>query len=418
MSPRNQTPADTIKNKEGVQLAVETWHIVLVTPGRKITSELLPLVSKEFPSAQVVELQGYPLDGNLGDLGRAGAICFLDLITDEDAGLQSLAKIVETQPDIPIVSLVPGSNPQLILQALRAGAKDFLTQPFTSDQFRTVIDKLAQLIPDLVAEQGRVISVIPAKGACGASTLSFNLAMQLKRAGSARTLLADLDPVTGTLAFQMKLKPGFSFLDILNQGAGLDADVWRGVVQTYAGLEILLSPHNPVDGAQEMGDTRLILDFARKLYDNVVADFGNAYGEWTLSAVKNSDEVFLVTTNELPALQAAQRVISYYEHHGISRQRIRLIINRFNRDVGLTKEMIETALQSDIYQIIPSDYESVQRALLDGKSIQPSSAIGKAVSQMADRILGLDVEKQRKKAEKARANGALSGLFGLFSRST
>jgi len=399
-------------------LAAETWQIVLVTPGRKITSELLPLVSTELPAAQVIELQGYPLDGNLGDVSRTGIICFLDLITNEEAGLQSLIKLVSTMPHVPIVSLVPDSNPQLILQALRAGAKDFLTQPFTADQLRTVIEKLAQLIPSLVAEQGRVVSVIPAKGGCGASTISFNLAMQLKRSGSARTLLADLDPVTGTQAFQMKLKPGFSFLDILSQGAALDADVWRGVVQSYSGIDVLLSPQNPVEGAQEMGDTRPILDFSRRLYDYIVADLGNAYGEWTLSAVRASDEVYLVTTNELPALQAAQRVMNYYENHSIPRQRIRLIINRFNRDVGLTKEMIETALQTDIYQLIVSDYEDVQRALLEGKPLQASTPIGKQVVQIAERILGVDGDKQKKKAEKSRSSGGLSGLFGIFSRST
>ncbi|MFN0104072.1 MAG: CpaE family protein [Bryobacteraceae bacterium] len=399
-------------------MAAESWRIVLVTPGRKITSELLPIVSAAIPSAQVIELQGYPLDGKLGDIGRSGVICFLDLITDQDAGLESLAKIVEVMPRVPVVSLVPDSNHQIILQALRIGAKDFLTQPFTSDQFRTVMEKLALLIPDLVAEQGKVIAVIPAKGACGASTIAFNLASQLKKGGSPRTLLADLDPVTGTQAFQMKLKPAFSFIDILNQGASLDADVWRGVVQNYAGIDILLSPQNPIDGAQEMGNTRPILDFSRRLYDFVVADLGNAYGEWALSAVRASDETLLITTNELPALQAAQRVMNYYENHAIPRQKIQLVINRFNREVGLTKEMIETALQSDILQLIPSDYESVQRALLDGKPIQSSSAIGKQIAQMADRILGLDVEKQKKKAEKSRSSGAFSGLFGLFSRST
>jgi Flp pilus assembly CpaE family ATPase len=128
-----------------------------------------------------------------------------------------------------------------------------------------------------------------------------------------------------------------------------------------------------------MGDTRPILDFSRRLYDNVVIDLGNAYGEWALSAVRASDQVFLVTTNELPALQAAQRVMSYYENHGIARQGIHLIINRFNRDVGLTKEMIETALQTEIYQIVASDYEGVQRALLDGKPIQVSTSIGKQI---------------------------------------
>jgi hypothetical protein len=169
------------------------------------------------------------------------------------------------------------------------------------------------------------------------------------------------------------------------------------VVQSYSGIDVLLSPQNPVEGAQEMGDTRPILDFSRRLYDNVVIDLGNAYGEWALSAVRASDQVFLVTTNELPALQAAQRVMSYYENHGIARQGIHLIINRFNRDVGLTKEMIETALQTEIYQIVASDYEGVQRALLDGKPIQVSTSIGKQIQQIAERILGVDLEKQKKK---------------------
>lgn len=399
-------------------MAADSWRIVLVTPGRKITSELLPIVSSAVPAAQVIELQGYPLDGNLGNIGSSDMVCFLDLITNEEAGLESLAQIVAAYPLIPVVSLVPASNPQLILQALRLGAKDFLTQPFSDEQFRTVIEKLSHLIPELAAQQGRVISVIPAKGACGASTIAFNLAMQLKRSGSARTLLADLDPITGTQAFQMKLKPAFTFLDILNQGASLDFDVWRGVVQNYAGIDILLAPENPIEGAQEMGDTRPILDFSRRLYDFVVADLGNAYGEWALSSVRSSDETILVTTNELPALQAAQRVLNYYETHAIPRQRIHLVINRFNRDVGLTKEMIETALQSDIYQLIGSDYEGVQRALLDGKPLAASTPIGKQIAVMAELLLGHDVDRQKKKAEKARSSGGLSGLFGLFSRST
>ncbi len=399
-------------------MLAESWRIVLVTPGRKITSELLPIVSREIPSAQVIELQGYPTDGSLGDIGRSGLICFLDLITNHVIGLEALAAIVAVYPSIPIVALVPDNNPQVLLQALRIGAKDFLTQPFTSDQFRTVIDKLAQLIPELVAEQGKVISVVPAKGACGASTIAFNLAMQLKKAGSENTLLADLDPITGTLAFQMKLKPSFTFIDILSQGASLDLDVWRGVVQTYSGVDVLLSPENPVEGAQDNSNTRLILDFSRHIYNYVVADLGNAYGDWTLSCLRSSEQIFLVTTNELPALQAAQRALNYYEAHNIPRQRIHLVINRFNREVGLTKEMIETALQSEIYQLIPSDYESTQRALLEGKPLSPKTPVGKKITEIARRITGTIGVHDANKMEKTRANGALSGLFGLFSRST
>jgi pilus assembly protein CpaE len=166
-----------------------------------------------------------------------------------------------------------------------------------------------------------------------------------------------------------------------------------------------------------MGDTRPILEFSRRMYDAVVADMGCAYGEWTLSAARISDEIFLTTTNELPSLQAAQRVMSYLENNGIAAQQIRLIVNRFNKDVGLSKEMIETAMQTEVYLLIPSGYEDAQQALLEGKPIAAASAVGKPIATLAARLAGKDSPDARK-AEKAKSPGALSGLFGLFSRST
>lgn len=400
-------------------MATDSWRIVLITPNREISSALFPVVSSEVPFAKVIELPGYPEQVSASDLPSDVALCMIDLITDRTAALKALKVIGEAAPSLPVVSLVPAGDPQIILQALRLGAKDFLTQPFTGDQFRAVIQKLALSTPELASKLGRVISVVPAKGGCGATTISYNLATQLKKLGTAKkTLLADLDPTTGTQAFQMKLKSGFSFLDILNSDSGLDADIWRGVVQSHGGLDVLLSPGNPIEGAQEMGDTKPILDFSRHLYDLSVIDLGNAYGAWTLSAIRASDEVFLVTTNELPALQAAQRVLNYYEGHSIPRSRIQLIVNRFNREVGLTQEMIEKALEMEVYEVIPSDYQSVQRALLDGKSINASSPISKSLVRISERVLGIDGERKKKSPAPARSAGPFSGLINLFSRAT
>jgi pilus assembly protein CpaE len=330
----------------------------------------------------------------------------------------ALGRIVAQAPRVPVVVLVPGHDPQLILEALRSGASEFLTQPFSNEQFRTVLEKLAQRNPDLVAEQGRLIVVVPAKGSCGASTLAFNLAIQIRKSGSKNTLLADLDPITGIQAFQMKLKPNFSFMDALAHASRLDGDLWKGIVQNYQGIDVLLPPDSPVDGAQEVSDSRPLLDFARRMYDYSVADLGNAYGDWALSAIRCADEVFLTTTNELPALQAAQRVIGYYEGNGIQRQRIHLIVNRFSKDIGLTKDMVETALQTDVYQVLSSDYEGVQRALLDGKPILNTATVGKQIQQLAARVTGAN-ERSKQTEEKRSVPGALGGIFGgLFSRST
>lgn len=399
-------------------MAAESWRIVLITSGRKVTSELLPVVSSEIPAAQVIEVQGYPANGNLAGVDASGAICMVDLMTDRAAGLRCLESLAAGSLKVPPVVLVPANDPQLILQALRTGAKDFLTHPFSQEQLREVFNKLANLLPELAVDQGRVIAVVPAKGACGASTLAFNLAVQLRKASGGRTLLADLDPATGTQAFQMKLKPAFSFLDALQQSSNLDADIWKGIVQVYQGLDVLLPPENPIESAQEVADALPLLDFSRRLYKNVIVDVGIAYGDWPISILRSADDILLVTTNELPALQAAQRVMGYYDSRSLSRQKIHLVINRFSREVGLSKDMVETALQTDVYQLLPSDYEGVQAALLDGKPILTSSAFGKQVSMLAGRLLGTQGAQPRATQEKVRPSGALSGLFSLFSRST
>ena len=46
-------------------------------------------------------------------------------------------------------------------------------------------------------------------------TIACNLAFQWKRRGAKKVLLADLDPLTGTMSFLLKIKSVFSFLDML-----------------------------------------------------------------------------------------------------------------------------------------------------------------------------------------------------------
>jgi len=64
---------------------------------------------------------------------------------------------------------------------------------------------------------------MPAKGACGATTVATNLAFQWKRLGKKRVLLADLDPLGGTVfSFLLKVKCAYSFVDVLHRSSNLD----------------------------------------------------------------------------------------------------------------------------------------------------------------------------------------------------
>ncbi len=345
--------------------------------------------------------------------GGAPHLCFLDVVTDPEQALQLLGEMSRMGPFIQVVALLSGNDPDAMLRCLRAGATDFLIQPFTGEQFEGVLSKLSrtQFAEGGGKEPAKIFVVMPAKGACGATTIACNLAFQWKRKGAQRILLADLDPLTGTLSFLLKIKSTYSFVDALLRSGELDHDLWGSMVTEVQGIDVLLAPELLVEGANELRDPSPILDYARHNYDVVVIDAGGVYGEWNLNQARMANDLLLVTTNELPALQAAQRALSYLDANRIGRWKIRLIVNRYMRDVGLSREVIATALHTEVYDIFPSDYDAVQKSLMDGKPAPPGTTFGKSIMQLADRLSG-STETAKKKSS------SLGGLLGLFTKTS
>ncbi|MEO8027202.1 MAG: hypothetical protein ABI823_12050 [Bryobacteraceae bacterium] len=392
------------------------WRPVFIGPSPRLLEELEPLV-RPYSATQLQTLRDYPKPEALEQflVSKNPTLCFVDLASDKEKGFAQLAQIQKIKSDLSIITLLSGNDPELILRCLRQGAADFLIQPFTNEQVEAALGKLARLLKlDDGANQNsaKIFCFMPAKGACGASTLSSSFAFQCKRLGAKRILLADLDPLTGTLSFLLKVKSSYSFMDVLTRGAerDLDDDLWRSMVTTSSGVDVLLAPEMLVEGVNEVRDAGPILEFARSRYDVIVVDMGAAYGDWALSLARMANELILVTTNELPALQAAQRVLGYLDNNRIGRWKIKLVVNRYHRDVGLNREVIGTALHTEVFHIVPSDYEAVQRALMEGKPIPTSSAFGKAITQLADRIGGRE--------ESGKKPSSLSGLLSLFSRTS
>jgi len=382
-----------------------------------MVGQLEPLFAAHFGGVPVTHLHRYPAAGSAGAaLGQSvSQLVFLDVSSSPDQALQLLTELSTLGAGTQVLALLAGDNPETILRCLRAGATDFLLQPFTPDQFESVIAKLAriQAAPTVASENCKVIAVMPAKGACGATTLACNLAYYWKRLGAKRVLLADLDVLTGTVSFLLKLKATRSFLDVLQRASELDEDLWRASVTPINGVDLLLAPEMIMDGVAGLTDPSPILNYARNHYDVVILDTNGVYGAWNLNQARVANELLLVTTNELPALQATQRALSYLDSNQIPNWKIHLVVNRYHSEVGLNRDVIGTALHTEVYESLPSDYDSVQRALMEGKPVQSATPLGKSLTQLVKRLAG-PAEKPvaQKKA------GGLTGLLNLFSKTT
>lgn len=390
-------------------------RVVIVSPDAQVIGELEPLLERQTSGPKPARVQSYPSPRDLRQIVTDGSphTIFLDASSDRDQAAHLLEQLVRLGQHVQIIALLGGNDPDLILRCLRMGAVDFLIRPFTADQIDAAAGKLSRVPASTEGpgkEPSKIFVVMPAKGACGATTIASNLAYQWKRLGAKRILLADLDPLTGNLSFLLKIKSIYSFMDTLHRSHELDQDLWGSMVTHVNGVDVLLAPELITEGAGDLLDPSPILDYARHIYDVVIVDAGSVYGEWNLNLARLAGELLLVTTNELPALQAAQRAMSYLDSNRVGRWKIRLIVNRYQKDVGLSREVIGTALHADVFETLPNDYEAVQKALLDGRPIPSNTVLGKAMVQFANRFGSAQ--------ETVKKSSSLGGLLGLFSKTS
>lgn len=388
------------------------WKILLICPDQSVGAELASLLTEYLPFSPLLELKQYPTRAVLHEaLQEQGCnLCFVDAESSRDWALALINDLSLLDSKLPVVAIHGNNDTDFILRSLRQGAAEFLFQPLTSEQFIPVMERIAAQHRGKNSNYAKVYAAMPAKGACGASTMACHLAHHWKRLGTKKILLADLDPLAGTVSFQLKLKQTYSFMDALARGTQLDEDIWRGLVHTVRGTDVLLSPEQPVHGIDEAHNPAGIIDFARSLYEVVIVDTSGPYGQWNKSVARLCDELLLVTTNELPALQAAQRALAFFDRNRVDRSKIRVVVNRYHKDMGLSRDMIESALHCDVYQLVPSDYEEVQRALVEGKSVAPGTPVGRSVVELTEKLSGKKVSAPTSRP------GSLSSLFSFLRR--
>ena len=385
------------------------WKPLLICPNADL-SQKISLVWRTLADVEpIVESPRYLEAQALRDLaaGHRVTLCFLDVGSDLERGLSQVRVLREI--GIPVVVLDKANDPDLILSCLRQGAAEFLYPPFSAGQFRDALGRLAKRAQAAIVNArsgGTVYCLMRGKSGSGTTTLACNLAFQMQDLNFKKVLLGDLDPLTGTIAFLLKLKSDYSFVHALANASRIDEPLWRGMVTPCRGVDVLLSPEMPVDLVYEPEDIAAMVGYWRQLYEFVILDIPGPHSDWGLSLAKLCDELLLVTTNELPAVHATQNTLACLEYGGVDRSKIKLVVNRYNTEIGLTSESIETALELKVFQHLPSDYDSLQKALMEGKAVQPGSKVGKAVAEMAGRLTGRTVVPKK--------HSLFGGLFSAF----
>jgi len=310
-------------------------------------------------------------------------------------------------PDCMLVALDTTAQPDVILSAMRAGANEFLYPPFGVN-LRNAVERRAEAPPkprENNRRPGKVLGFLAAKGGSGATTIACHLAAELGRVSAQRaehSLLADFDLQAGIVGFLMKVKSPYSVLDAVQNLHRLDLSYWNALVSAeWPGLEIVAAPTGYLPKDPVSGEAlRKVLAFVRAHYGWTVADLGCTLTLGTVTVLEEVDDIYLVTTLEVPALHQAKQAVQTLINAGFG-NRLHVILNRTPQRPDVTAEELERILGLPIDVMLSNDYYAIYDAFCKGKLLPPGSHLSRQLSGFAMRLAGAPVEKSKRR-------------FGLF----
>ncbi len=299
----------------------------------------------------------------LQDLERhPEAALVIDLASDPELALKALEKTKQAAPDLYVIASHYQADADAVIAAVRAGANDFLPQPFKRLEFREAINRLERAPRRTGSEAGRlgkIYTFLGVKGGVGATTLAVNFAAVLAQRGQ-HTVLVDLDWVGNDVAMQLGAQPQNTLLEIAENLSRMDQALFEGLV-TRDPLGLFLV--SPADSFEHRGyfTEPMFRDFSAFLvekYEAIVIDAGRDIADEVVQgALQVSNSIFLVLTQEFPAIRNAQRYLGYLMRMGFSQDQIKLVINQYARRVDAnraTLEQVQQTLNQPIFYGIPA----------------------------------------------------------------
>jgi pilus assembly protein CpaE len=91
------------------------------------------------------------------------------------------------------------------------------------------------------------------------------------------------------------------------------------------------------------------------MYDYIIVDTTSYLSDVVLTALNHADVLVLVTSQDIPSIKNLSMFLSLADVSGISRDQILLIMNRYDKRIGITPERIGENLKQEVVLNIAQD---------------------------------------------------------------
>lgn len=337
-------------------------------------------------------------------------IGIVNLDSDSERAIELIEDFTARFPEIGLIVTSHSSDGQMILRAIRAGAKEFIGTPIAAPDLVAALDRIGRGRP---ASSGgpkkrtsHIVAVCGSSGGVGSTSIAVNLATVLSAYSELSVALVDLDLALGDTDVFLDMIPEHTIMDLVQNHQQLDLTfVKRSMARHQSGVSLLPRPIH-LDENRMIDPTSLtqIMNLLRATYQFVIVDLSKSYTDIDIEAMHLADTILLVTQLDLPSLRNVVRILVSLRDLKLD-SKVQIVVNRVGLDSGqISLKRAKETLGREIYWQVPNDYGVMVQVRNNGVPLlqqAPKAAITASFKNLADRLLGkTPVTEETKPAKK------------------
>lgn len=308
----------------------------------------------------------------------------------------SMAALKRQHPAIGLIVVASESDPAMLLEAMRAGATEFLQAPITAAALEEAISRVC-VHRHTPATAGQVFAFVGAKGGVGTTTTAVNVATALAKTAKRPTLLVDLHLAYGDAAVYLGAEPRFSLLDALENMHRLDAEFLKSlVVRSASGLELLASADREATAPIDLRRLHEVVQLAASQYAFTVLDVPRS-DSTVLDRLDHVDHIVVVVNQELATVRNASRMTAALRSR-YPNAKVMAVLNRIDARAEISQRDVQQGVGSAIAHDVPSDYRLALTAMHKGRPLvlDNHNPLSASFTALARELAGIAHEKADK----------------------
>lgn len=348
-------------------------------------------------------------------------IAIVALDSDPETALELVEHLNHASPDCAVFAVSGSTDGNLILKAMRAGAKEFLTQPLRIEDLLHALSRLSDRKFGKGQTQQRgsaVIAVAGATGGVGSTSIAVNLATILARDPEKSVVLVDLDLSLGDADVFLDTIPDYTIVDVAQNVNRLDFSLLkRSLTKHASGLYLLPRPVQMEDVPLVTPDSLTrVFGLLKASFTHLVIDLSKGYSANDLAAMDIATRILLVTQMDLPCLRNVVRLLTSFRDLGHLDEKVRVVVNRVGLGDGqISMKKAQETIGREIFWKLTNDYRTMVEVRNNGVPLYeqaPKAAITQEMTALAEAVCGND-KRQDEPAKKT----SVGKMFGFLSKS-